>query len=150
MSNNFFQRLTTLKGIYFHQMSCKRDAFSAKISLKEHFWRDLIGVWKITLLSKDPVHLMCGNWRYLHNEPLAKFITTFLQNSCFDSLQVKHFWSLQCETNFPLTSSYFPPFSFRHINCQILSGRKVKCIIWGSIILTNNQQSGLFMHLNRK
>ena len=36
-------------------MSCTRDDFSAKISLKEHFWRDLIGVWKITLLTKDPV-----------------------------------------------------------------------------------------------
>ena len=56
MSNDFFQRLTKLKGTYFHQMSCTRDDFSAKISLKEHFWRDLIGVWKITLLSKDPVY----------------------------------------------------------------------------------------------
>ena len=38
---------------------CKKEGGdwvkSNKISLKEHFCRDLIGVWKITLLSKDPV-----------------------------------------------------------------------------------------------
>ena len=55
---NFVQRLTTLKETYFYQMSCTRDDLSAKISLKEHFWWDLIGVWKITLLSKDPVEFL--------------------------------------------------------------------------------------------
>ena len=63
MSIDFFQRLTTLKGTYFYQMSCTRDNFSAKISLKDHFWRDLIGVWKITLLSKDPTGWSwCNTW----------------------------------------------------------------------------------------
>ena len=55
MSIDFFQRLKTLNGTYFYQMSCTRNDFSAKISLKDYFWWDLIGVWKITLLSKDPV-----------------------------------------------------------------------------------------------
>ena len=31
------------EGTYIHQMSYTRDDFSAKISLKEHFWQDLIG-----------------------------------------------------------------------------------------------------------
>ena len=64
MSIDFFQRLTTLKGTYIHQMSCTRDDFSTKISLKEHFWQDLIGVWKITLLSKDPVGTGYNKWIY--------------------------------------------------------------------------------------
>ena len=44
MSIDVFHGITTLKGIYIHQMSCTRDDFYAKISLKEHFWQDLIGV----------------------------------------------------------------------------------------------------------
>ena len=44
MSNDFFQRLTSFQRTYFYQMSCTRDDFPTKISLKEHFWRDLIGV----------------------------------------------------------------------------------------------------------
>ena len=61
---DFLQRLTALKGTYSYQMSCTRDDFSTKISFKEHFWRDLIGVWKITLLSKDPVEkcFYLGTW----------------------------------------------------------------------------------------
>ena len=43
-------------------MSYTTDNFSAKISIKEHFWQDLIGVWKITLLSKDPVVYYHGGW----------------------------------------------------------------------------------------
>ena len=50
-----FHGLKTLKGIYIHQMSCTRDDFYAKISLEEYFWQDLIGVRKITILSKDLV-----------------------------------------------------------------------------------------------
>ena len=44
MSIDVFHGLTTLKGTYIHEMSCTRDEFSAKISLKEHFWQDLIGL----------------------------------------------------------------------------------------------------------
>ena len=44
MSIDVFHGLTSLKGIYIHQMSCIRDDFSAKISLKEDVCQDLIGV----------------------------------------------------------------------------------------------------------
>ena len=44
-------------------MSCTRDDFSNKISLKEQFWQDLIGVYKITLLLKDPVEPIAGSFQ---------------------------------------------------------------------------------------
>ena len=84
----FFKRLTILKGIYIHQMSCTRDDFYAKISLKEYFWQDLIGVWKITLLSKDPV-LTCFTQSYaLH----CYNVTTILQ--WFETLFNRFIWFL--------------------------------------------------------
>ena len=52
---DFFQRLTMLKGTYIHQMSCIREDFSTKISLKMHFWKDLRGVLKKSFILKDPV-----------------------------------------------------------------------------------------------
>ena len=65
MSIDVFHWLTISKWTYIHKILCTRDYFSAKISLKEYFWQDLIGVWKITILSKDPVCLV--NTPYLYH-----------------------------------------------------------------------------------
>ena len=55
MSIDFFQRLTMSEGTYVHQMSCTREDFSTKISLKMLFWKDLKGVLKKSFILKDPV-----------------------------------------------------------------------------------------------
>ena len=78
MSIDVFHGIRTLQGIYIHQMSCTRDYFYAKISLKEYFWQDFIGVWKITLLLKDPVWEKVATekkeWKKWKNEKIMTFI----------------------------------------------------------------------------
>ena len=46
MSNNFSQRLTTLKETFIYQLPSTRDDFPSKISFKKHFRQDFKGVSK--------------------------------------------------------------------------------------------------------
>ena len=107
-----FRILYKIYRAYLYQMSCTRDDFSAKISLKEHFWPELIGVWKIALLSKDPVELRVRLELRVKQWQQAKYSTFCMlwfekhYSVCF--MTNKWWW---WEVNFK-----FPPFKIKTSN----------------------------------